>query len=254
MPLDLPWPITLAVFVAGALLLSFGPYVILRRVFTVEEETERLAGSVLFRIGGLHALILALVFADAQVSLIGLRDGVATEATALTDVYYDLARYGTTAADEARTDVVVYTRAVIEDEWPRLAERRLSGEAWAAWQSLYNVALDLAPETPRQEYLRGQILQRIQAIAAYREERRFGAARSLSGLFWSVAVIGFFLVALPYFVFRPTPAHLFLMTAFAVFNGLVMFIILATNHPFTAPVTVDPTPFEVLLSTDMARN
>jgi len=254
MPIDLPWPVALAVFLAGALALTFGPYVLLRRTFAVEDETERLAGSVLFRLGGLHALILALVFADAQVSLIDLRGGVAAEATALTDIYYDLERYGTPAADEARTYVVAYTRAVVVEEWPTLSDRRLSAEAWTAWRALYDTVLDLEPTSARQSDLRRLLVDRVQTVGDYREQRRFGSARSLSGLFWSVAVIGFLLVALPYFVFRPTPPNLFLMTAFAVFNGLVMFIILATNHPFDHPVRVEPAPFEVLLATDMARN
>lgn len=251
--MTLPWPLTMLAFVAAALVLSFGPYALLRRILPVEDETERLAGSVLIRIGGLHALILALVFADAQVSLVDLRKGVAEEATALNDIFYDLERYGTPRADQARTHVVAYTRAVVEEDWPLLRDQRLSDAAWRSWRSLYDEVLDLEPTSRRQEDLRRLLIDRVGAIADFREERRNGAGRSLSGVFWGVAGVGFLLVALPYFVFRPTPANLFLMSAFGVFNGLVMFMILATNDPFGQPVAIEPEPFRVLLSVDMAR-
>ena len=65
-------------------------------------------------------------------------------------------------------------------------------------------------------------------------------------MFWVVAIAGFALISLPYFVFEPSPENMMLLSIFAAYNGLVLYVIYATGHPFVSPVAVDPAPFRVV--------
>jgi hypothetical protein len=65
-------------------------------------------------------------------------------------------------------------------------------------------------------------------------------------MFWVVAIAGFVLISLPYFVFEPSPTNKMLLGIFAAYNGLVLYVIYATGHPFATPVAVDPAPFRVV--------
>ncbi len=96
----LGWLLAL-LFIAGAIALAFGPYILARKFFHrhTTEHTYDLAGSVLFRIGALHALILALMLADVTASFLDMRDAVTDEAAATTDVYRNLERYDAEISD-----------------------------------------------------------------------------------------------------------------------------------------------------------
>ena len=116
------------VFIAGAIALAFGPYFLARTFFypRTTERTYDLAGSVLFRVGALHALILALMFAHVTASFLEMRDTVTEEATATADVYEDLERYDAEITNIIRRELALYAETVINDEWPLLADRQLT--------------------------------------------------------------------------------------------------------------------------------
>lgn len=237
------------VFVAGAMALAFGPYYLTRKLFLGRntEKTYDLAGSVLFRIGALHALILALMFAHVTALFLELRNAVTEEAAATSGVYHDLERYGDPEITETiRRDLALYAGTVINDEWPLLEHQHLSGDAWTQWRKVMDAILDLQPGSPRQEDLRDFMLKNMESIARFRERRQIGSRGNVPHMFWVVAIAGFVLISLPYFVFEPSATNKMLLGIFAAYNGLVLYVIYATGHPFAAPVAVDPAPFRVV--------
>jgi hypothetical protein len=236
------------VFIAGAMALAFGPYLIARRLFQrrATERTYDLAGSVMFRIGALHALILALMFAHVTALFLDLRNAVTEEAAATADVYYDLERYDAESMEIVRRDLALYAGTVINEEWPLLADRRLSAEAWAQWRKVFDAVLDLEPGDRRQEDLRASMIKNMESIARFRERRKIGSLGNVPPMFWVVAIAGFVLICLPYFVYESSPTNIMLLCIFAAYNGLVLYVIYATGHPFDGPVVVDPVPFRAV--------
>jgi hypothetical protein len=235
-------------FIFGAMALAFGPYFLARKFFhrRSTEHTYDLAGSVLFRIGALHALILALMLADVTASFLDLRDAVTDEATATANVYHNLERYDAEITKIIRRDLALYAGAVINNEWPLLAHRQLSGDAWNQWQNVFEAILDLEPGNQRQKDLRAFMLKNMEDIARFRERRHIGSEGNVPPMFWVVAVAGFVVICLPYFVFEPSPTNMMLLGIFAAYNGLVLYVIYATGSPFDSPVVVEPTAFKVV--------
>ena len=119
-------------FIVGAIAIAFGPYFLTRMFFHKRstEHTYDLAGSVLFRIGALHSLILALMFAHVTSSFLDLRNAVIDEAAATADVYHNLERYDPEITDLIRRDLALYVGSVINKEWSLLAKRELSRDTW----------------------------------------------------------------------------------------------------------------------------
>ncbi len=235
-------------FIAGAMAFAFGPYFLARKFFfrRTTERTYDLALSVLFRIGALHALILALMFAHVTALFLDLRNAVTDEAAATTDVYHDLGRYDAEIGEIIGRDLALYAGTVINNEWPLLADRQLSEDAWKQWQNVFEAILDLEPENLRQKDLRAFMLENMEDIARFRERRLIGSKGNVPSMFWFVAIAGFVLICLPYFVFEPSPTNMMLLCIFAAYNGLVLYVIYATGHPFNSPVVVEPTPFMVV--------
>ncbi len=243
----LEWPVWIIglVFVIGACGFAFVPYWVGRRVFhpRATEGTYDLSASILFRIGALHALILALMFAHEIAIFIELEGAVRDEAASTADVYYDLGRYDSEITEQIQQEMVSYVSTVVNEEWPLLKEAEMSGSAWQQWADVFNAILDLEPDSQRQADLRQFMLRDMEAIADFRENRQIGATGKVPAMFWVIALAGFFLVSFPFFVFEPSLPNVFLLGIYAVYNGLLLFVIFATDNPFGGPIIVEATPF-----------
>lgn len=248
----LPWLAGAAV-VASVILLVVGPYVLARRLFLTHatDDTESLASSVIFRVASLHVLILALVFAQEQVNVLDIRQTTAKEAAAIADVFYDLARYDATKNEHLRKTLAEYTEVVIHEEWLLLIDGDLSQEAWDLWSYVYEGILDLTPQNPRDEALRSRMLKDIETISESRNLRRADYSSGVTGLFWVVAISGIVFIVLPYFVFRPRPINILLLTIFATYNGMVIYTISVMSNPYSPPAAVEPLPFVDVFQHDM---
>ena len=248
----LEWPPILSalVCVVAVVLLTLASYRIMHALLGRYENEDRreLAGSVIFRVSALHGLILALVFAQEIGNINDADDATAREAVLVADTFFDFERYDPEATEASRKALADYTVRVVEAEWQSLArDRALDEEAWALWQSAYHGALELTPETPRQGFLHAQIMQNIREISGLRRVRENDARRGIQPLFLVAALIGIVLTAASYFTFNPRRLTLGLLSIYAVYTGLVVYVILAFSNPFHAPGMVDPAGFERLL-------
>ena len=79
--------------------------------------------------------------------------------------------------------------------------------------------------------------QRLRAAAEYRSP----------SIFWVVIIVGFFAIIIPCCVYSPGIANPVLLSTFAAVNGLVMYVILAIQNPFTPPVAFDSNALANLL-------
>jgi len=231
--------------IAGVLLAYFGSRALLGS--EPEDPTRDLAGSVLFRVSALHGLVLALVFASEVVEYQALHLETAHEVNAISDLYYDAARYGP-EADRVQGLLIDYLAVIPDAEWRNLGRAgMLSGAAWAAWDEIYDILLDLTPETARQEVLRAKMLTALDVVADNRDLREHHAQTALNALFWSAALVGVVLISAGYFIYPPTRPNLILLGVFGSYTGLILFTIYAMSNPYSDPGALDPTLFRSLL-------
>lgn len=137
-------------FIGGTIVLTLSFYFGMRLVTGGDPNgrDRELAGSIVMRIASLHALILALVFAQEMIEYQQLKSESAVESNAIADVYYDAERYSTDAKAAIQNALTDYLRIVINQEWNELGSSgHLSQPAWDQWNLAYVTVLDLAPTT-----------------------------------------------------------------------------------------------------------
>jgi hypothetical protein len=242
------------VFVAVTSALTLGSYLGARRIFEIggDERTPDVASTVAVRIAALHGLILALVYAQELDGYRDLRADLVEEAVAVSDVFNDIHRYGGPAVAPVQANLSRYVRIVVDEEWDRLGRGEgLSPAAWVEWDAAYGRLLDLEPESQRQRFLGGRMLDRITAVARLRQSREATSIDRFHTLFWAPAIIGLALVAAPLYVFRPTRTHLALITLFGAYAGVILFFIYGFANPFAEPGRLEPAAFERLLAGDL---
>lgn len=245
----LPGGIAAIVLVLASCVLTVGPYLLVRRMMLPrsDETSKDLANSVLFRVGALHSLILALVFAQELLNFNEARQTMTREAALVGNIYYDLKRYDDAATRTAQGNLIEYTRIVLEREWKTLArDGRLDERAWDEWKGAYIAILDLVPGNLRQESLRNIMLDQVRELSELRINRETTALAGINPLFLFAAVAGIVIMSISYYPFPPTAVHLSLLLLLAVYTGLVIYFIAAFANPFGGAGYVEPVRLERL--------
>ncbi|HEY4199181.1 MAG TPA: hypothetical protein VGM83_01345 [Devosiaceae bacterium] len=234
-------------FILGTIVLSLLIYAAARRIAgnDVPPRHREMAGTMVVRIGALHALILALVFAQEMVDYQKLRSETATEVNAIADVYNDAARYGAVVQVPIQQALSRYVGIVVEKEWHSLGTTgELAQEAWNAWEEAYDLVLDIIPTSLRETSLRDHMLADIHAISESRSLREGDRADSLAGMFWFAAIAGVILIAIGHYVYPPERHVLVLLSLFSAYTGIILFLIYGFSNPYRPPAGLPPGAFE----------
>lgn len=219
----------------------------------VGDDTRTLSGTVLVRLGSLHALILALVFAQEQYNYLAVESTIREEVAAVADVYYGLKRLDAERTKPVQRHVAAYVEAVITEDWPRLAQGALSENSWAEYIAVDEALFSLETTSEREARILPELLRDWDIISELRRARETAARRSLPAIFWVLAVLGFILVTVPFYVFEPRPPNLFLLAIFATYNGLALYFVLGLSSPFSGVSAIGPGVFESLFLEDMVQ-
>lgn len=240
------------VFILAAVLSTLAIYGVTRKLLgsRIGEDSEMLSGRIITRLGALHALILALMFAQEMLDYRDISRVVSKEAAAIGDVDRNLRDYGavnqqSTAA--IRSLIVDFVETTLTLDRAALSEHQLSHQTLINYQRINRQLRNLQPGNDNQEYLRAQMLADWDAVSDFHHRVRTIAEHEAPGFFWIVIITGFLAVVIPFYVYSPSIGNLITLGAYAVFNGLVMYVIFSIANPFTGALAIDSHIFESLL-------
>ena len=221
-------------------------YVVSYKLIT-KYKSDDLKGATgdLFRVVGmLVSLMLSLAFGDVIVALVQIRSAVEREVLAIADVYKDLERFDIERTREIRTILIDYTQAVIDDDWPALANDKLGQRAGSLGRQLSEAVIKLTPTEPIQEKLWSRIIADVDLISDYRLIRLDNALAE-PPVYVFVIIFGFFVTMACFGAYRPQAPLVVLVSLYTIFVGLVLYLILTLSDPFQG-IGVKPTSFEYL--------
>lgn len=194
----------------------------------------------------LHALIIALVFAQAEIDYTNARQSIWQEADLLHDVFRDLHFYDSAEAEEIGALVADYTRILVEQEWDLLAENQLSDDAGLLWQTMYDQSLQLPATTPAQQWLYDQILADLDSLSGLRHVRFSESHDRLPVVFWLVIVLGYVLLCCLFAVYPKSRINMTIAATFSFFFGVVTYLIFAFQDPFDGHLKITSEPLAQL--------
>jgi len=147
--LQLPAVLGAVLLMGLTTLVGLAVYVLSYRLFANSQSKEaRRAANYLFRaIGILVSLFLSLTFADVMLQMNQIEVAIEREAVIIEDIHSDLNRYDSSRARRAQALLTDYLQAVIDHDWPALADDRLSKEAREIFGQLEYEVLHLEDET-----------------------------------------------------------------------------------------------------------
>jgi hypothetical protein len=190
----------------------------------------------------LHGVILGLVFGHVVAQAADLRAGPAHRGGAVEHVYFLAREYKAPGRASGRG---AYIDAVIDQDWPtQEATGEVSAAGWIAVRALQASALSLAPATRREHVLAQEIENNLWTIERQRQVRGYESAMHVPFEFWFAAIAGLALIGGLMFIYPTSRKHVMIVGAYAIYSGLVLYMIYDLSRPFAGLVRVEPDAFE----------
>ena len=207
------------------------------------EELRDPIGNLFRVIGMLVSLMLSLAFAEVVVQLRAIENAIEREAVAISDTFDDLKRFQTGETREIKTILIDYTQSIIDDDWPALAGNQLGNKTGDLNKKLQQAAMNLEPTTEAQKQLWSRILNDLDVASDYRLIRLDNALGE-PPIYLYVVFFGFLLTMACFGTYRPQGPVVVLVSMYALFVGMVLYLILVLSDPFHGGFGIEPTTFE----------
>lgn len=200
-------------------------------------------------IGIVFALILAFVTVAIWQNYDRVDDDVIKEATTLNNIYRNLEAYPEPISTQSRTLIRQYVQTVIRDEWPKLSTVRENDNAHHLIARVNAVILTFNPRSNSELVLHQETMRQLSAYRGLRHDRIIGGKPNLTPPIW-LTLIGGTVLYLLYLCFFSVPdirRYALMIGALAAFLGLIYYLLVLYNYPFTEPGAISPEPFQKLL-------
>jgi len=149
---------------------------------------------------------------------------------------------------EIQNFLVDYSQAVIDDDWPALADGKLGQRVGAIKRQLLEGVINLKPANPTQEKMLSYMMADIDALSDYRVVR-LASALVKPPVYIYVIIFGFLVTMACFGAYRPRGPLVAIVFLYTVFVGLVLFLILQLSDPFQGDISIAPTAFEYRVET-----
>lgn len=213
-----------------------------------ENET---VGYMLSIAGVAYAVLLAMIAVGAWNASSTVDIAIQQEANALAGVYRGVSAYRPAARDHFQELVRDYVDFVVRDEWPALSRNQRSPRTELASQTLSEEIVGFAPATPAEEMLKPVVVAKMNDFEDARRLRLLEGSKGLGPITWFVVVIGGVMTLTFTFFFRveQRSVHLAVSMLASGMLAVVVFLILAMDHPLWGAVSVQPDALREVLET-----
>jgi hypothetical protein len=216
-----------------------------------EGEHNDVAGFIIAVVGVIYAVLLAFVVIVSWEKFVSAEGVVGEEASALRSIYRESTAFPLELREQLNDDVRRYATAVIEQEWPAMADGHAGDPAVARVLDEMMVHLASLPATtPTQQEFVGAEVERLNDLVSARSQRLDFVDQGVSSVLWIALVVGAFVTVgfAMLFGLRSAALHIVMTASLAVTIGVLLFVAVVMDRPFGGGVTVEPRPLERVLT------
>ncbi len=196
--------------------------------------------------GVLYALVIGFVLAFALDGYQTTRTEAGSEAHSVTALSRASTLFGAEERDRVGHELICYARAVIDDEWPKMADGERSDFASAAADRLFQSIGDLGRNSPDNAAL-STSLDRIRELGESRAARLQASNEYLPSMFWVFLIVGGLLLILYATVLagreRIVGQIIYILPVSLLLLSTIC-LVAAFERPFSGPNAIQPTSME----------
>jgi hypothetical protein len=221
---------------------------ILPRLHFHDGINDAISGAVQ-TIGVFYGITVGLIAVGVWNTHSNAEDVVSKEAAAIGMLYRDVTGYPQPVRGKLQGDLKSYTEVLIDQIWPAQKEGRLLDVGTKLIDDFQSTLYSFEPTTPGQTALHSETLRAFNNLIGYRRLRIDAVAGSLSGVMWAVIWVGAAISIGVGYLYQIEDAriHGMLVVLMAGFLGLVLFMIVINDRPFTGRNSIPPESYRLIL-------
>jgi hypothetical protein len=245
--MDLPYWILAPIVMLGVPAVSIGILRLCRPVVLRSrgEEHNSVFSDGFGAAGTLYAIIAGLLVFGVFETFDESTALTETEAAKLVSLYRNAAVFPQPESTKADSAIVAYTKSVIDDEWPALAEGRGSEKTSEALDRIFSV---LGPMVPDDKWANqyDRAYDNLNEIVILRAERIDHSKSSLPQVYWILLWTGGLLIVvyLSLSYMENWRMHAVAVGLMSAMLGMVFALLLEASEPFQGDTAVSPEPFQ----------
>lgn len=251
-------PLQGAIFVCGVMLVSVLILLLVRRYADIAwlKRQHEVASFYFLMIGTLYAVLIAFAIFVVWTQFQDAGNNLENEVNEVGDLSRMSLALPDPAQDEIRAALLNYIHAVLEDEFPAMAEGHESSRTWEAIEKLWRVYENVElPAGPKADAFYRESLIHLNGLSNYRRNRLFTSRGTVPQMLWYLLIIGgILLVAFTYCFGHDSLWSQSAMTA--AMSGLLafsLFLVLAYDSPYAGAARVSQAPYLLELDRVTAR-
>lgn len=203
----------------------------------------------------LYGLLLGLLTVAAWGSYNQATIIASQEASATAELYRDSAAYPDTTRDALRKQLHSYLTVIVTQSWPAQRRGLLPDSETVVLNQFQKQLLNQRGLTAEQLVVYGETIRAYNSLIDLRRQRQEALKGGVPGVLWLVVLLGaiatigfsYFFVVVSY------PLHALLTGVLAGMVGLLVFLLVALDHPYWGEVSVSSEAYQLVLSTLMNR-
>lgn len=236
------WLLSLVIIVPIIAVSLGGVWVARSKNWVIDERSNATAGFAHAFIGVLYAVALGLMVVGVQSSYEAVEGVAVQEASLVSDLYRTMEAMPDPARTEMQQLTGRYLDAVINREWPAVAQDKRDEPTWRLADSVVRSVITYEPVTEHAKVVYPEMLSITNRMLDRRRERLYMGTSGVGTVTWMVVLLGALVtigVAWFFYAFTARTHYMLVGTMSAMF-GLMIFLIVALDHPLWGTMSVQP--------------
>jgi hypothetical protein len=220
--------------------------------YKMRKDHNDVVASIFNKAGTIFGIILAFVVVILWQEYNKSMDRTLKEGTEALELYQDLSLYtNQKQATSAIKSLVHFAESVIKDEYPAMANMKMSQTTEQAMIKLRHEIQYISPQNIKEQILYTKLLKDIENLSKLRQERLADMESSLPGIFWGALIVGA-IVTIMFSILLGAEKlwlHSLLISMLAVILATAFYLIIELDYPFTGELSAKPTSYIKMLQT-----
>ncbi len=252
-----PWLLFLLITLLSGLAAALGTYLFRKSIrIKILRSHNEVTGFLFFAIASFYALLMSFVVFVVWGQLNQTRDNVSNEGSSAMGLYRDIKFYPDTV--EARQLMGIYldfVYNVVDEEFPNMECMKPVVKTPAAFNKVFYKMEHLNPKNPFQVQLVAEMFNHLNTLSAYRGLRASGETEIPSPI-WLPMIIGALITMICAMLLdiEHSRMHVILNGLLGMFIGMLFFIIILLDHPYSGSMGIKPKSYKQIFSMERWNN
>jgi hypothetical protein len=252
-----PWLLFLLISICSAVIAALGTYLFRKYIrIRILRSHNEVTGFLFFAIASFYALLLSFVVFVVWGQLNETRNNVSKEGSSAMGLYRDIKFYPDTIESKQLMAVYLdFVFNVVDEEFPNMECMKPVIKTPGAFNKVFYKMEHLNPKNPFQIQLVSEMFNHLNELATCRGLRTSGETE-IPAPIWLPMIIGAFITMFCAMLLdiEHTRMHVILNSLLGMFIGMILFIIILLDHPYTGSLGIKPKSYKQIFTMEQWNN